>query len=329
MLTTLSRQRSRWLLVSGIGMVLFLVIVSANAEESLNPNQPVNGPKKSQKKITIDLEKKVPAQKEKPIEKETPSKAVSPAAKEAPAANVKPVEAVVKNVPVVAPSSEPVAKLETFEDLKDPFESEVKNLPELQDPFEQYNRSVYKFNDALVEYVLSPAAKGYGMVVPDVGRVAIKNVFSNAASPVSLLSSIVQGDVEKSATVFERLLINTTLGLGGMFDVADEYYGIKPINEDFDQALGSYGVPNGPYMVLPVLGPSTMRHTFGRILDAMANPTTYFAPFVANVSAGAGNKVNTFSFDPDLKKDLDQSAVDPYESMRYFYYQRRGVSAEK
>lgn len=327
MLTTLSRQRSYWSFVSGVGVVLFLVIVSANAEESLSQNQPDNSPKKSQKKITIDLEKKVPAQKEKPGE--TPAKEVSPAPKNAPAANVKPVETIEKNPSVAAPASEPVVKLETFEDLKDPFEAEVKNLPELQDPFEQYNRSVYKFNDALVEYVLSPAARGYGMIVPDVGRVAIKNVFSNAASPVSLLSSIAQGDVEKSATVLGRLLINTTLGLGGMFDVADEYYGMKPISEDFDQALGSYGVPTGPYMVLPVFGPSTMRHTFGRILDAMANPTTYFAPFAANISAGAGNKVNTFSFDPDLKKDLDQSAVDPYESMRYFYYQRRGVSTEK
>jgi phospholipid-binding lipoprotein MlaA len=167
------------------------------------------------------------------------------------------------------------------------------------------------------------------MIVPDVGRVAIKNVFSNAASPVSIFSSIAQGEVEKSATALGRLLINTTLGLGGIFDVADEFYGIKPVSEDFDHALGSYGVPTGPYLVLPVFGPSTMRHVFGRILDTMANPTTYFAPFVANVSAGAGDRVNTFSFDPELKKDLDQSAVDPYESMRYFYYQRRGAVAEK
>lgn len=306
-------------MVGGV-MVLNLLTTVGNASE-------VNS-KRPQKKITIDLEKKVPLENQ-VIEKPPPSTEMKPADKEVSVTKVKPIETLEGSVPVGDSLADPSGKLQSFEELKDPFEAEVKNLPELHDPFEYYNRTVYKFNDALLEYVLSPAARGYGMIVPDVGRVAIKNVFSNASSPVSLLSSIAEGDIEKSATVFGRLLINTTLGLGGMFDVADDVYGIKPVSEDFDQALGSYGIPTGPYIVLPVFGPSTVRHTFGRVLDTMANPTTYFAPFAANVGAGAGNKVNTFSFDPDLKKDLDRSAVDPYESMRYFYYQRRGVVSEQ
>lgn len=222
----------------------------------------------------------------------------------------------------------PEKPLESFEDLKDPFEDEVKNLPELKDPFERYNRSMYKFNDTLAEYVLSPMARGYSRVVPEAGRVAVKNVLTNAASPTSFLSSLVQGEFATSATVLGRLVINTALGVGGIFDVAS-YYGINPVTKDFDQALESYGVPTGPYIVLPVFGPSTVRHTVGRVADSLANPTTYFAPVAANLGAGAGGTVNTYSFNPDIKKDLDQSAIDPYESVRYFYYQRRGMHAEE
>jgi hypothetical protein len=145
---------SRWLLVTAIGcsMVLFLLMASANAvEESSRQKQADQSSKKNQKKITIDLEKKVP--KENNLEKATPE--IKPDEKVAPSASIKPVEATEKSAsapPLYAPEGKP----STFEDLKDPFEASVKHLPELQDPFEQYNRSMYRFNDALVDYPLRP-----------------------------------------------------------------------------------------------------------------------------------------------------------------------------
>ena len=284
----------------GTGVVCFLIVTGFS--ESIGLPQDGENPRRTRPVITIDIEKKSPSPKEEAIRQEEDK------GREA--------------------NNTQGNNLKSFEDLKDPFEGEVKNLPELKDPFERYNRTMYKFNDTLVEYVLSPMAQGYGKMVPETGRVAVKNMLSNAASPASLLSSLAQGEMSDSIAIIGRLLINTTMGIGGMFDVAKSFYGINPVNRDFDQMLGSYGVPTGPYLVLPIFGSSTMRHTWGRMADSLANPTTYFAPVAANLGSSAGGTVNTYSFNPEIKKDLDQSSIDPYESVRYFYYQRRAIHEE-
>ncbi|MBI4389583.1 MAG: VacJ family lipoprotein [Nitrospinae bacterium] len=214
-------------------------------------------------------------------------------------------------------------RTESFDDLKDPFESQLDNLPQLQDPFERFNRGMYKVNETLLDYVLDPLARGYSRIVPEEGRIAVKNAFANASSPVSFVGSLSQGDVGKTVKVVGRLLINSTIGVGGMFDVARDHFGLDPVNEDFDQALGSYGIPAGPYIVLPFFGPSTARHAIGRAVDSLVNPVSYFAPFAANAGSTLGETVNAYSFNLDAKKDLDESAVDSYESVKHFYYGRR------
>ncbi|MBI5428607.1 MAG: VacJ family lipoprotein [Nitrospinae bacterium] len=222
------------------------------------------------------------------------------------------------------PSGQPEkARAESFDDLKDPFESQLDSLPQLKDPFERFNRGMYKVNETLLDYVLDPLARGYARTVPEEGRVAVKNAFTNASSPASFVGSLAQGDVGKTVKVAGRLLINSTIGVGGMFDVARDHFGLDPVNEDFDRALGSYGIPAGPYIVLPFFGPSTARHAIGRAVDSLVNPTSYFAPFAASAGSTLGETVNAYSFNPDAKKDLDESAVDPYESVKHFYYGRR------
>lgn len=222
------------------------------------------------------------------------------------------------------PSGQPEkVRAESFDDLKDPFESQLDNLPQLQDPFERFNRGMYKVNETLLDYVIDPLARGYSTVVPEEGRIAVKNAFSNASAPVSFLGSLAQGDVAKTVKVVGRLLINSTVGVGGLFDVAQGHFGLDPVNEDFDQALGSYGIPAGPYIVLPFFGPSTARHAIGRAVDSLVNPTSYFAPFAVSAGSTLGESVNAYSFNLDAKKDLDESAVDPYESVKHFYYGRR------
>ena len=142
-------------------------------------------------------------------------------------------------------------------DEDDPFGSDEEDISDLDDDtFEPMNRAVYSFNDTLMDYFFSPLAKGYRAIMPEEGRIAVRNVFENISAPVRLVSSIVQLDAGKSGRVLSRFLINTTFGLGGMLDVAGQEFQIDKVDEDFGQALAVHGVPAGPYLVLPIFGPS-------------------------------------------------------------------------
>lgn len=236
-----------------------------------------------------------------------------------------------KNIePMTEESQAPAENKEAakFDDLKDPFAEETKEAPALRDPYERYNRFMYKVNDSLAEYILDPFTKGYTKLVPKKGRVAVRNVITNVGAPVRFFSSALQGDGGKTKTVLNRFLINSTLGVGGMFDVAGDRYAMKPANEDFGQTLAHYGAKPGAYLVLPLFGPSTARDAVGRVADSLLNPVNYVAPGVSTALTGV-ETVNTYSLYGDDKKALDESTVDPYESVKHFYGQRRQQQVDK
>ena len=211
-----------------------------------------------------------------------------------------------------------------YEELEDPFSGSSGDIPILADPLEGYNRWMFGVNETIYQNVLEPVARGYRDAVHENLRLSIKNIFSNAMAPVRLVSSLLQLDFEKSGRVILRTLINTTLGLGGIADVAGEEYHIEGVGEDFDQLLGSYGIPTGPYVILPFFGPSTARNILGRSADGFLSPTFFFAPS-AGVSVGLSveDNINDASFIIDDKKQLEDSALDEYESVRDFYHQWR------
>ena len=217
----------------------------------------------------------------------------------------------------------PTFPTDSYDELVDPF-APKDEAPELSDPFEGYNRFMFEFNDGFYDYLMEPVARSYRDVVNEDIRMAIANIFDNALAPVKLVSSFIQGDLDKTSRVIGRTIINTTLGLGGMFDVAEKGFGIEDVNEDLDQALGYHGVPNGPYVMLPLLGPSTLRSLIGLAGGSFLSPTFHFAP---GVEVGAGitvsEKINDASFILDDKKQLEESTVDEYESMKDFYNQYR------
>ena len=212
---------------------------------------------------------------------------------------------------------------ETYEELEDPFAKE-RELPEIGDPFEGYNRFMYDVNEGIYDYFMEPVARSYRYVLPEDIRLAIRNLFDNALSPVKFVSSLIQGDLDKSGRVLGRVIINTTLGIGGLFDVAGKQFDIKNVNEDFDQALGYHGVPTGPYIVLPFLGPSSVRNLTGRAVDSLLSPTVMFSPsFLVGAGITLEANVNELSFVIEDKKQLEEGAVDEYISMRDFYHQYR------
>ena len=193
--------------------------------------------------------------------------------------------------------------------------------PILTDPFEDYNRWMFSVNETIYENLLDPVINGYRDTVHENIRISIKNLFSNAMAPVKLVSSLLQLDFEKSGRVIARTLINTTFGIGGLADVAGEEYHIDDINEGFDEALGSFGIPTGPFLVLPLLGPSTTRNTVGRVSGFFMSPSFYFPSGAASVGITVEDNINDASLISDDKKKFLASAPDRYESVRGFYYQ--------
>jgi len=227
------------------------------------------------------------------------------------------------------PSSTSIITSDSFDDLEDPFASKL-DTPDIPDPFEDYNRFMFDFNEGFYDDIMEPVVREYREFVNEDIRVAIANIFGNAMAPLKLVSSFLQGDIDKTGRVIGRTIINTTLGLGGMFDVADKAFDIKDVNEDLDQVLGAYGIPAGPYIVLPLFGPSSVRNIFGRAGGMFLSPTYHFAPGVEVGGAlTVTDQVNDTSFIVDDIAQMDDSTIDKYESVRDFYGQYREVLVSK
>lgn len=146
--------------------------------------------------------------------------------------------------------------------------------PQVQDPWESFNRSIFQFNDAVDRWALRPVASGYRTVTPDFVDKAVTNVFKNVGDIVSLANTILQLKPERAAATTTRIMFNTIFGLGGIFDVATQW-GIPRQREDFGQTLVYWGVPEGNYLMLPLLGPATVTDAIGYIPDGYVNPLNH------------------------------------------------------
>lgn len=190
------------------------------------------------------------------------------------------------------------------------------------DPYEDVNRAIYGFNKALDEYVLIPVVKGYRFVVPEKGREGIGNVLDNIQSPVTFLNALLQGDFEHAASTFWRFTVNSTLGGAGIMDVASAA-GMKEREEDFGQTLGVYGVEPGAYIMLPFLGPSSVRDAGGRVVDAFSNPFIYAVDEDAIIGYNVVNVIDGRDATLDLTMEIERTSLDPYAALRSLYLQNR------
>lgn len=195
--------------------------------------------------------------------------------------------------------------------------------PNRQDPLEPMNRKIYGFNDAVDKAVLKPAARGYRKAVPAIARNGVTNFFRNIGMLVTTLNDALQLKGEKVPVDILRFACNTVFGLGGVIDVASEL-NIEHRYEDFGQTLGYWGVNSGPYLVLPLLGPSSVRDGPSRLVDAAASPLVHVENSSVEVawSLVLLNAINTRAGVLPLDSLLDQQ-VDPYGFLRDTYLQRR------
>ncbi len=189
------------------------------------------------------------------------------------------------------------------------------------DPLEPYNRVVFTVNDKVYEWVLKPVTRVYSYT-PKPGRKAVKRFFRNLGYPKHLLNNLLQGKFKEAGVNTARFGINTTVGLAGFFDPAQQHYGLDPEPEDFGQTLGVYGLDQGPPLVLPIIGMSSVRDTAGRIPDYFLNPINYLEPTPRNISKGT-KQINNLSLYMDIYEKLKEEAVDDYIFFRDLYYQSR------
>jgi len=193
--------------------------------------------------------------------------------------------------------------------------------PDPRDPFEPLNRSVYRFNEGLDRALLKPVAVTYSNHMPIPVQRGVSNFFVNAKYPVTLVNNLLQGKIAHAASDLGRLLINSTLGLGGLLDPATPL-GLERNDEDFGQTLGKWGVPPGPYIMMPLLGPYTLRDGLGSFVDDFAEPRGYIKPSSTRWSFWVTDK-----FDRRVRlldtDSLIERTGDGYAFVRSAYLQRR------
>ncbi len=209
------------------------------------------------------------------------------------------------------------------ESLLDAGEEEQSPPATVADPIEPVNRAIFTFNDKAYYWFFKPVAKGYNVVVPRGVRVAVRNFFSNLAAPIRVANNLLQGNFRSTGTELLRFTINSTIGMAGLFDPAHDGFHLERKEADLGQTLGRYGLGQGMYLVLPLLGPTTLRDGAGIAGDLVLDPLSYIRPTEASIGVNAYKRENDLSLRIGEYEDLTGSALDPYVAVRDAYAQHR------
>ncbi|MBH0200959.1 MAG: VacJ family lipoprotein [Nitrospira sp.] len=244
--------------------------------------------------------------------------------------------------PKLTPSAAPANDASSEEPL-DPFSKPGEEGVDEYDPWEPLNTKFFEFNRQLDRWVLKPIAKGYNYVVPNIVQVGVSNIFYNSRATPRFINNVFQGKFKGAGIEVGRFLINTTVGIGGFFDVAQRFNLTTP-EEDTGQTLGFYGVPPGPYIMVPILGPYTVRDLAGYAGDIALNPIYWLIlptmhnidsiPTVVDIDeraltygislgARATEVVNERSLNLEKFQGVEESTLDLYAAVRNAYLQKR------
>lgn len=191
-----------------------------------------------------------------------------------------------------------------------------------KDPFEKFNRTMFAFNDAVDQAALKPAATVYKKALPSFVQTGVANFFGNLSDLWSGVNNLLQGKGEDGMSDLTRFTFNSTFGMAGLLDIASEA-GLQKHNEDFGQTLGSWGVPSGPYLMLPLLGPSTVRDAAVIRLDIAADPWAWVMPVHTRNMGIALRAVDQRAVVLDASNLMEEAALDRYEFIRDGFLQRR------
>ena len=227
----------------------------------------------------------------------------------------------------------PAAPAPAVEADADDDEYAVQRVP-VHDPFEKFNRAMFKFNDGAYTYVVRPVSRGYEKAVPRPVRSGISNFFDNIRFPVRFTSSVLQLKFARAGKETGKFLVNSTAGLAGFIRVHDEIPALADVpSEDVGQAFGVWGIKPGPYLVVPLFGPTSTRDLFGRTGDFFLTPTNWHMMESVEWEARLGiNALDGVSDFPHLLRNYDDfkaGALDPYIAVRDGYLNYREAQVQK
>ena len=191
------------------------------------------------------------------------------------------------------------------------------------DPWEKFNEKAFEFNRRMDKYALKPVAMGWKTVVPEPAGIMIANAFDNLNVVPRVVNNLLQGKWNGAGREVSRFLINSTAGVGGLFDPAKDVWHITKSPADFGQTLGKWGIGPGPYLVLPFMEPLTVRDGIGKVIDRTIDPLTYVVPLIPALSLMAGNRVNERALNDELFAAFDDNVIDAYAAVRNGYLRRR------
>jgi phospholipid-binding lipoprotein MlaA len=217
-----------------------------------------------------------------------------------------------------------------FEDEFDFLEEGGKEAITISDPLEPINRAVFHFNDKLYFWFLKPAARGYNYVFPEELRIRVRNFFTNLLFPVRFVNSILQGNIGGAAVELSRFVVNSTLGIGGLFDPSSRGLNLPMQDEDLGQTLGVYRLGHGIFLNVPVLGPYTARSLVGWAGDSFLDPVTWYVqPMLLSWGVKGYKKFNEVSLTLGDYEALKEAAIDPYVAIRNAYVQYRNAKVKE
>jgi len=198
-----------------------------------------------------------------------------------------------------------------------------KEGPGVSDPLAPFNRAMYHFNDKFYFWLLKPASVGYKAITPEPLRISVRNFFSHLLFPQRFTNCIFQANFKGARIEFSRFVLNTTIGLGGLFDPAAKGFGLQKYEKDLGQTLGAYGLKQGVFINWPILGPSTLRDSVGIIGDFFLDPISYLISPEVYFEILSYKTVNNTSLRIGDYEALKDAAIDPYIGIRDFYIQYR------
>jgi phospholipid-binding lipoprotein MlaA len=209
---------------------------------------------------------------------------------------------------------------DSFADFDDEFAAQETDA---YDPIESWNRGVFRFNDKAYAWVLRPIVRAYRFVTPEPVRLGTRNFFHNMIMPVRAMNCLLQGKFRPAGIEVARFAVNSVVGVLGCADPAEEVFGWEAQNEDLGQTLGAWGVAEGPYLVWPLMGPSTLRDSGARVGDYFFQPLSYVDAFELELFLKGIEYGNLASFSLEQYETIQEEALEPYIAIREGYLQYR------
>jgi phospholipid-binding lipoprotein MlaA len=231
-----------------------------------------------------------------------------------------------RRLPLILPSL--LATILTIAGCTAPAAVQTASAEEFNDPLEEINRSIFGFNQAVDQAVLVPAAKTYRTVVPPPLQQSVHDFLQNLNNPVIFANDVLQGRLDLASQTLARTAINTTVGVGGMFDVA-KAIGIPHHSNDMGITFATHGMAEGPYIMVPVLGPSNPRDIAGSVVDGFLDPADYVAGqhnlYYAVLARRVTSGIDVRSRNIESLADIEKTALDYYATIRSLHRQRRAA----